>query len=273
MRLSFVVPAYNEEAYLPACLESILAQIDQDPTAAAAPDRDHRRQQRQHRPHPRSRPQLPRRHRRRRAAQGPHLRPPGRLRRQHRRPHRQRRLRLPPHPRLGRQGPRHLRRERARKRSLAASPARSSTTTSRPPAPPRPRLLPHRLDHLRHQPLHPARRLHGAGRQLRHQPHGARSHRRLQHSPSPSTAKTPTSPAASTTSAKSASPSTSRCSPPPAASRTKACSPWPAATPSTTLDHLLQAPLLPHPHRHPRTTRRLTKPGACSPQISGCRRS
>jgi len=28
MRLSFVVPAYNEEAYLPACLESILHQID-----------------------------------------------------------------------------------------------------------------------------------------------------------------------------------------------------------------------------------------------------
>ena len=28
MRLSFVVPAYNEEAYLPACLDSILAQID-----------------------------------------------------------------------------------------------------------------------------------------------------------------------------------------------------------------------------------------------------
>ncbi len=27
MRLSFVVPAYNEESYLPACLESILAQI------------------------------------------------------------------------------------------------------------------------------------------------------------------------------------------------------------------------------------------------------
>ena len=26
MRLSFVIPAYNEEAYLPACLESILAQ-------------------------------------------------------------------------------------------------------------------------------------------------------------------------------------------------------------------------------------------------------
>ena len=26
MRLSFVVPAYNEEAYLPACLDSILAQ-------------------------------------------------------------------------------------------------------------------------------------------------------------------------------------------------------------------------------------------------------
>src|ERR1035441_10065252 len=26
MRLSFAVPAYNEEAYLPACLESILAQ-------------------------------------------------------------------------------------------------------------------------------------------------------------------------------------------------------------------------------------------------------
>ncbi len=26
MRLSFVVPAYNEEAYLPACLESVLAQ-------------------------------------------------------------------------------------------------------------------------------------------------------------------------------------------------------------------------------------------------------
>src|ERR1700722_17515689 len=26
MRLSFVVPAYNEEAYLPACLESILEQ-------------------------------------------------------------------------------------------------------------------------------------------------------------------------------------------------------------------------------------------------------
>jgi glycosyltransferase involved in cell wall biosynthesis len=30
MRLSFVVPAYNEEAYLPACLESILHQIDPD---------------------------------------------------------------------------------------------------------------------------------------------------------------------------------------------------------------------------------------------------
>ncbi len=28
MRLSFVVPAFNEEAYLPACLESILKQID-----------------------------------------------------------------------------------------------------------------------------------------------------------------------------------------------------------------------------------------------------
>src|ERR1700679_3470981 len=27
MRLSFVVPAYNEEAYLPACLESICEQI------------------------------------------------------------------------------------------------------------------------------------------------------------------------------------------------------------------------------------------------------
>ena len=27
MRLSFVIPAYNEEAYLPACLESILDQI------------------------------------------------------------------------------------------------------------------------------------------------------------------------------------------------------------------------------------------------------
>ena len=26
MRLSFVVPAYNEEAYLPACLQSILSQ-------------------------------------------------------------------------------------------------------------------------------------------------------------------------------------------------------------------------------------------------------
>ncbi len=26
MRLSFVIPAYNEEAYLPACLESVLAQ-------------------------------------------------------------------------------------------------------------------------------------------------------------------------------------------------------------------------------------------------------
>src|ERR1700678_1258174 len=26
MRLSFVIPAYNEETYLPACLESILAQ-------------------------------------------------------------------------------------------------------------------------------------------------------------------------------------------------------------------------------------------------------
>jgi glycosyltransferase involved in cell wall biosynthesis len=28
MRLSFVVPAYNEEAYLPACLDSILSQLD-----------------------------------------------------------------------------------------------------------------------------------------------------------------------------------------------------------------------------------------------------
>jgi glycosyltransferase involved in cell wall biosynthesis len=32
MRLSFVVPAYNEEAYLPACLESILSQIDPSTT-------------------------------------------------------------------------------------------------------------------------------------------------------------------------------------------------------------------------------------------------
>jgi glycosyltransferase involved in cell wall biosynthesis len=32
MRLSFVIPAYNEEAYLPACLDSILDQINQDPT-------------------------------------------------------------------------------------------------------------------------------------------------------------------------------------------------------------------------------------------------
>ena len=31
MRLSFVVPAYNEEAYLPACLESILAQTRELP--------------------------------------------------------------------------------------------------------------------------------------------------------------------------------------------------------------------------------------------------
>src|SRR5579875_2922558 len=27
MRLSFVLPAYNEEAYLPACIESILAEL------------------------------------------------------------------------------------------------------------------------------------------------------------------------------------------------------------------------------------------------------
>jgi glycosyltransferase involved in cell wall biosynthesis len=33
MRLSFVVPAYNEEAYLPACLESILAQTRDLPAA------------------------------------------------------------------------------------------------------------------------------------------------------------------------------------------------------------------------------------------------
>ena len=32
MRLSFVVPAYNEEAYLPACLDSILAQSRTLPT-------------------------------------------------------------------------------------------------------------------------------------------------------------------------------------------------------------------------------------------------
>jgi glycosyltransferase involved in cell wall biosynthesis len=36
MRLSFVVPAYNEEAYLPACLESILSQIDLAPTSLPA---------------------------------------------------------------------------------------------------------------------------------------------------------------------------------------------------------------------------------------------
>ena len=35
MRLSFVVPAFNEEAYLPACLESILKQID--PAASGLP--------------------------------------------------------------------------------------------------------------------------------------------------------------------------------------------------------------------------------------------
>ncbi len=36
MRLSFVVPAYNEEAYLPACLESILSQIDPATSGLAA---------------------------------------------------------------------------------------------------------------------------------------------------------------------------------------------------------------------------------------------
>jgi glycosyltransferase involved in cell wall biosynthesis len=36
MRLSFVVPAYNEEAYLPACLESILDQIDPATSGLAA---------------------------------------------------------------------------------------------------------------------------------------------------------------------------------------------------------------------------------------------
>ena len=36
MRLSFVVPAYNEEAYLPACLESILGQIDPATSGLAA---------------------------------------------------------------------------------------------------------------------------------------------------------------------------------------------------------------------------------------------
>lgn len=34
MRLSFVIPAYNEEAYLPACLESILAQTKDLPGGA-----------------------------------------------------------------------------------------------------------------------------------------------------------------------------------------------------------------------------------------------
>jgi len=34
MRLSFVIPAYNEEAYLPACLDSILAQIKDVPGGA-----------------------------------------------------------------------------------------------------------------------------------------------------------------------------------------------------------------------------------------------
>jgi glycosyltransferase involved in cell wall biosynthesis len=34
MRLSFVIPAYNEESYLPACLESILAQIKDVPGGA-----------------------------------------------------------------------------------------------------------------------------------------------------------------------------------------------------------------------------------------------
>jgi glycosyltransferase involved in cell wall biosynthesis len=38
MRLSFVVPAYNEEAYLPACLESILSQINCQPDGQSAPD-------------------------------------------------------------------------------------------------------------------------------------------------------------------------------------------------------------------------------------------
>jgi len=37
MRLSFVVPAYNEEAYLPACLESILNQINPT-TSGLEPD-------------------------------------------------------------------------------------------------------------------------------------------------------------------------------------------------------------------------------------------
>ena len=35
MRLSFVVPAYNEEAYLPACLESILEQVASLPSGSA----------------------------------------------------------------------------------------------------------------------------------------------------------------------------------------------------------------------------------------------
>ena len=32
MKLSFVIPAYNEEAYLGACIESILIQVGQDAT-------------------------------------------------------------------------------------------------------------------------------------------------------------------------------------------------------------------------------------------------
>jgi peptidoglycan/LPS O-acetylase OafA/YrhL len=107
---------------LPPGLPRIHPQPDPQPPRRLL--RDHRRQQRQHRPHPRSRPPLSRRHGRRRAAQGPHLRPPGRLRRQHRRPHRQRRRRLPPHPRLGRQSPHHLRRSRSppRRQTRHAAP-------------------------------------------------------------------------------------------------------------------------------------------------------
>jgi hypothetical protein len=87
---------------------------------------------------------------------------------------------------------------------------------------------------LRPQPLHPPRRLHGPRAATSSSAAMRSSRSAASTSTSPSTARTPTSPAASTASAGSSSPSTSKCSPPPAASKKKACSPSPPATPSTT---------------------------------------
>ncbi len=139
--------------------------------------RDHRRKQRQHRSHTRRRGELSRCACYRGAPQGSSTGKAGGFPGQHWPTDRQRRRRFASARGLGCTSARQFC-ERPRSR-LALRPAGLlRPQPAREPA--GARLLHHGLDNLRAEPLCAARRLHGAGRQLRPAARRARTHRRLQ---------------------------------------------------------------------------------------------